>query len=97
MQNLKYRQELKNVFKQMGKYLSIIHEMSFDKFGDVSPEGIIEMGEISGHNGIDHGPFDNFMGIVEDADDAKQKVRVMVTIFGRTTPVELDYLQVEKV
>ena len=43
------------------------------------------------------GPFDNFMGIVEDADEAKQKVRVMVTIFGRITPVELDFLQVEKV
>ncbi|NLB35620.1 MAG: transcription termination/antitermination factor NusG [Elusimicrobia bacterium] len=42
------------------------------------------------------GPFDNFMGIVEDADDTKQKVKVMVTIFGRTTPVELDYLQVER-
>lgn len=43
------------------------------------------------------GPFDNFMGTVEDADESKQKVRVMVTIFGRTTPVELDFLQVEKV
>ena len=43
------------------------------------------------------GPFDNFMGVVEDADETKQKVRVMVTIFGRTTPVELDFLQVEKV
>ena len=43
------------------------------------------------------GPFDNFMGIVEVADESKQKVRVMVTIFGRTTPVELDFLQVEKV
>lgn len=42
------------------------------------------------------GPFDNFMGIVEDADDTKQKVKIMVTIFGRTTPVELDYLQVER-
>ncbi|MFW6135126.1 MAG: transcription termination/antitermination protein NusG [Elusimicrobiota bacterium] len=43
------------------------------------------------------GPFDNFMGVVEDADESKQKVRVMVTIFGRTTPVELDFLQVENV
>ncbi|MFH1414879.1 MAG: transcription termination/antitermination protein NusG [Elusimicrobiota bacterium] len=42
------------------------------------------------------GPFDNFMGVVESGDDSKQKVRVMVTIFGRTTPVELDFLQVEK-
>ena len=45
---------------------------------------------------IIEGPFDNFMGVVENADDSKQKVKVMVTIFGRTTPVELDFLQVEK-
>lgn len=43
------------------------------------------------------GPFDNFMGVVEDSDDSKQKVRIMVTIFGRTTPVELDFLQVEQI
>ncbi|MBN2407985.1 MAG: transcription termination/antitermination factor NusG [Elusimicrobia bacterium] len=43
------------------------------------------------------GPFDNFMGVVEDSDDSKQKVKIMVTIFGRTTPVELDFLQVEKI
>ncbi len=46
---------------------------------------------------IVEGPFDNFMGIVEDADSSKQKVKVMVTIFGRTTPVELDFLQVDKI
>lgn len=46
---------------------------------------------------IVEGPFDNFMGIVEEADSSKQKVKVMVTIFGRTTPVELDFLQVDKI
>jgi len=42
------------------------------------------------------GPFENFTGVVEELNPEKQKVRVLVSIFGRSTPVELDFLQVEK-
>ena len=42
------------------------------------------------------GPFANFSGNVEDVKPEKQKVRVLVSIFGRATPVELDFGQVEK-
>jgi transcriptional antiterminator NusG len=43
------------------------------------------------------GPFKHFVGIVEEINQEKGKIRVMVSIFGRPTPVELDFLQVEKV
>jgi transcriptional antiterminator NusG len=42
------------------------------------------------------GPFNDFMGVVEEIDIDKAKVRVFVSFFGRETPVELDFLQVEK-
>lgn len=42
------------------------------------------------------GPFLNFSGVVEEVLAQKQKVRVLVSIFGRATPVELDFMQVER-
>lgn len=46
---------------------------------------------------ITDGPFKDFDGRVSDIDEEKGKVKVMVNMFGRETPVELDYLQIEKI
>jgi transcriptional antiterminator NusG len=46
---------------------------------------------------IVEGPFANFSGKVEEVNPERNTLRVMVTIFGRSTPVELDFLQVEKI
>lgn len=42
------------------------------------------------------GPFADFLGTIDDIDEAKGKLKVLVSIFGRETPVELDFLQVNK-
>ena len=58
------------------------------------PKHVYEHGE---HVRIIDGPFTNFTGVVEEVNLDRNTLKVMVTIFGRATPVELDFLQVEKV
>jgi len=46
---------------------------------------------------INDGPFKDFDGKIQEVDDEKGKVKVLVSIFGRETPVELDFLQIKKI
>jgi transcriptional antiterminator NusG len=58
------------------------------------PKFVFEKGEAVK---IIDGPFSNFTGVVEDVNLERNTLKVMVTIFGRSTPVELEFIQVEKV
>jgi transcriptional antiterminator NusG len=57
------------------------------------PKVLFEVGEAVK---VVDGPFQDFNGTVEEVRPEKGKVRVLISIFGRATPVELDFVQVEK-
>ncbi len=67
--------------------------------GRISQDETSERSETIFRNGdivkIIDGPFNNFSGTVQEVNEEKMKIKVMVSIFGRKTPVEIDYVQAE--
>ncbi|RBW67741.1 transcription termination/antitermination protein NusG [Bacillus taeanensis] len=70
---------------------SILKQMGMDE-----PRAEIDF-EISENVKVTEGPFADFVGKIEEIDLDKQKVKVHVNMFGRETPVELDFTQIEKI
>ena len=60
----------------------------------IIPEIPFTLGE---HIRIKDGPFSDFTGVIDEINAERGKLRVLVSIFGRETPVELDFLQVENI
>ena len=71
----------------------ILGRMDKDK-ETIIPEIPYTLGE---HIRIKDGPFSDFTGVIDEINAEKGKLRVLVSIFGRETPVELDFLQVESI
>lgn len=52
--------------------------------------------KVKDHVKVISGPFENFVGIIQEINNEKQKVKVLISMFGRETPVELEFVQVER-
>jgi transcriptional antiterminator NusG len=73
--------------------INLVAQQVADGAAKPKPRVVFEQGD---HVRVVEGAFANFTGTIEEVKPEKQKVRVLVSIFGRATPVELDYAQVEK-
>ena len=75
--------------KEIDKILGNIKE------GSLVPEPVLSF-DIGEQVKVCEGPFASFTGLVEEVDEEKSRLKVSVSIFGRPTPIELEYNQVEK-
>ena len=75
--------------KEIDKILGNIKE------GSLVPEPVVSF-DIGEQVKVCEGPFASFTGLVEEVDEEKSRLKVSVSIFGRPTPIELEYNQVEK-
>ena len=69
---------------------------TMDEMQEVSMEDTAVLFTVGESVKVNHGPFSGFSGIIEEVSKEKRKLKVMVKIFGRKTPIELDFMQVEK-
>jgi transcriptional antiterminator NusG len=75
------------------KEAQVILQRVDDSVDKPTPKTLFEPGEMVR---VNDGPFNDFNGVVEDVNYEKSRLRVSVLIFGRSTPVELEFSQVEK-
>ena len=88
-------------FLGSGNKPMLVPQKEIDRIRGVIEEGETRVGpsitfEIGETVRVTDGPFASFSGVVEDVDEENYRVKVAVSIFGRATPVELEFTQVEK-
>lgn len=69
---------------------------TMDELGEQTDEKMDAQYFVGENVKVTNGPFNGFAGVIEEVNSDKKKLKVMVKIFGRKTPLELNYMQVEK-